>query len=128
MPEGAAPSLRHRATRVRRRFQVSGVVQGVGFRPFVYVTAARLGLAGSVVNTPRGVSVEVEGEAEPVALFGRALLTDAPALAVVASVEERALPPRGGTGFSIGHSETGGTTRTLASPDVALCRDCRDEL
>src|SRR6187549_2249841 len=63
-----------RATRVRRRYDVFGLVQGVGFRPFVYVTASELGLSGSVSNTAAGVVVEVEGAADPVDMFGRRLV------------------------------------------------------
>ncbi|HZL07325.1 MAG TPA: acylphosphatase, partial [Coriobacteriia bacterium] len=59
--------------RVRRRFEVHGLVQGVGFRPFVYVTAAELSLAGSVANTTAGVVAEVEGSAAAVEVFGRRL-------------------------------------------------------
>ncbi|MFE2376408.1 carbamoyltransferase HypF [Streptomyces sp. NPDC059398] len=116
------------AGRVRRRFEVHGVVQGVGFRPFVYVTARELGLSGAVVNTGSGVVAEVEGEAGSVAEFGRRLRTDAPVLAVVESVRETELSPLGGTEFTIGDSVGGGPARTLVSPDVATCRECLAEL
>ena len=114
-------------SRVRRRFDVTGLVQGVGFRPFVYVTACELGLTGSVSNTSSGVVVEVEGEAAAVAALGRRLADDAPPLAEVASVRSSPLAVRGGTGFVI-HPSASGAGRTLASPDVALCADCLAEL
>jgi hydrogenase maturation protein HypF len=114
-------------SRIRRRFEVHGVVQGVGFRPFVYVTAAELSLAGSVANTVNGVVVEAEGSPEAVAEFGRRLRADAPPLAVVEGVHESELPARGGTEFAIENSRDGGPSRTLASPDVAICQDCLDE-
>ena len=121
-----------RASRVRRRYDVFGLVQGVGFRPFVYVTASELGLAGSVSNTSSGVVVEVEGDPDAVDSFGRRLADDAPPLAEVQGVHESELPVRGGTAFTIEHStkenSADGGGRTLASPDVAICDDCLAEL
>jgi hydrogenase maturation protein HypF len=117
-----------REARVRRRYHVTGVVQGVGFRPFVYVTASELALGGAVRNDASGVVVEVEGPARAVQEFGDRLRADAPPLAVVESVHETELPPAGGTGFTIEESTAAGGSRTLASPDVALCADCRREL
>jgi hydrogenase maturation protein HypF len=116
------------ADRIRRRFEVHGVVQGVGFRPFVYVTASELALAGSVANTSAGVVAEVEGDAEAVEEFGRRLRADAPPLAVLESVQESDQPTSGGTEFTIGDSREEGRARTLVSPDVATCQDCLDEL
>ena len=113
--------------RIRSRFEVSGLVQGVGFRPFVYVTASELGLTGSVANTPSGVAIEVEGPPTAVAELRRRLAHSAPPLANVEEVTESRQPPRGGTGFTIENSATG-TGRTLASPDVATCDDCLREL
>ena len=104
------------------------MVQGVGFRPFVYVTASGLGLTGSVVNTATGVTAEVEGPADDVATFGRLLVEQPPPLAVVESVHATDRTPVGGTGFRIGRTEGGGPARTLASPDVAICADCLAEL
>lgn len=115
--------------RVRRRFEVHGLVQGVGFRPFVYVTAAELSLAGSVANTTAGVVAEVEGSAAAVAVFGRRLRSSPPPLAVVESIHESAASTRGGTGFTIDDSSAGvSESRTLASPDIATCDACLSEL
>ncbi|MDJ0346486.1 carbamoyltransferase HypF [Streptomyces sp. H10-C2] len=119
---------RGRARTLRRRFEVHGVVQGVGFRPFVYVTASELALTGSVANTSAGVVVNVEGDAEAVEEFGRRLRADAPPLAVVEDVHESDQPTCGGTGFTIEDSSEGGRARTLVSPDVAVCQDCLAEL
>lgn len=113
---------------VRRRFTVGGLVQGVGFRPFVHGIAARLALAGEVSNTAAGVVVEVEGDPATVAEFGRRLRADAPPLALVTTVDETDLPAAGGSGFRIAASEPSGAARTLASPDVATCADCLREL
>jgi len=87
-----------RATaRTRRRFEVSGLVQGVGFRPFVYVTASELGLSGTVSNTSSGGSVVVEGDLDSVEIFGCRLVEDAPPLADVESVHGSEVACLGGT-------------------------------
>ncbi|HEV7713254.1 MAG TPA: HypC/HybG/HupF family hydrogenase formation chaperone, partial [Asanoa sp.] len=114
--------------RARRRYAVTGVVQGVGFRPFVYATATALALSGRVSNTAAGVTVEVEGAPDALDTFGRRLRTDAPPLAVVENVAESIMDVEGGTGFTIDSSGPAGRARTLASPDVATCADCRAEL
>jgi hydrogenase maturation protein HypF len=116
------------AARVRWRLVVRGVVQGVGFRPFVYATAAQLSLTGSVCNDSGGVVIEVEGTEPDVADFARRLTEQPPPLAVVESVESTAVAVRGGTGFRIASSSRSGAARTLASPDVATCPDCLREL
>ncbi|MEV0535792.1 carbamoyltransferase HypF [Kitasatospora sp. NPDC050463] len=112
----------------RRRVAVRGLVQGVGFRPFVFTLAAELGLAGTVTNTGDGVLAEVEGRPESVDAFCRRIATDAPPLAQVASVEHEALALTGATGFAITPSRAGGPRRTLIPPDTATCADCLAEL
>lgn len=119
---------RPRDTRQRRRFEVRGVVQGVGFRPFVYVSATELGLTGSVANDTEGVRIEVEGEPAALVEFARRLQDEPPPLAMVISVESEELEVRGGTGFVIESSHPTERARTLASPDVATCPDCLAEL
>ncbi|MEV4537546.1 carbamoyltransferase HypF [Asanoa sp. NPDC049518] len=114
--------------RERRRYEVTGVVQGVGFRPFVYATATDLALSGRVANTATGVTVEVEGLPDALDTFGRRLRTEPPPLAVVETVTESTMDVEGGTGFTIEDSGPTGRSRTLASPDVATCADCRAEL
>ncbi|MFF1422098.1 carbamoyltransferase HypF [Streptomyces sp. NPDC058280] len=111
----------------RRRVVVRGVVQGVGFRPFVYTLARELGLTGWVTNNADGVETEVEGPGPGVAAFCARLATGAPPLAVVESVRHRTVPATGGSGFIIRPS-AGGTGRTLVSPDMATCADCLYEL
>ncbi|NUP26129.1 MAG: carbamoyltransferase HypF, partial [Nocardia sp.] len=115
------------AERARRRFVVRGVVQGVGFRPFVYTTAAELSLSGRVSNDSSGVLIEVEGRPEDLAEFEGRLRNSPPPLAVIESVERTEIALRGGTGFHIADT-TVGTGRTLASPDIALCPACAAEL
>ena len=116
--------------RSRRRVRVHGLVQGVGFRPFVYVLASGLSLSGEVGNDSTGVFIEVEGADADVEEFGRRLRIDAPPLARIDQIETLHIAPVGGTGFTIAasrdRSEAG--PRTLASPDVATCADCLREL
>ncbi|HKN44390.1 MAG TPA: acylphosphatase, partial [Propionibacteriaceae bacterium] len=113
--------------RTRHRLVVSGVVQGVGFRPFVYALASKLGLSGSVGNDSSGVTIEVEGPAALVTEFRQRLPTGAPSLARIDAVSVEAVPAVGGTGFKIVESRAG-AGRTLVSPDIATCEECLAEL
>ncbi|WP_028800351.1 carbamoyltransferase HypF [Streptomyces sp. 142MFCol3.1] len=114
--------------RERRHIVVRGVVQGVGFRPFVYTLAEQLGLTGWVTNNAQGVEAEVEGPAAAVAEFCERVGNGPPPLAVVESVEQRAVPPENdGSVFTIRPS-AGGPGRTLVSPDTATCDACLSEL
>ena len=113
--------------RRRLRIGVHGVVQGVGFRPFVYTTAAALGLTGCVRNDSSGAVIEIEGAPGDLEAFLHRLRTDPPVLAVIESTETRPIPVRGGTGFTIAATSRTGGGRTLASPDVAMCPECTAE-
>jgi hydrogenase maturation protein HypF len=106
---------------------VRGVVQGVGFRPFVYASAASLGLSGSVRNDSCGALIEVEGHAGQIEAFLSCLRDRPPPLAVVESIEIQDVPLVGGTGFTIADTSRSGSGRTLASPDVAMCGECAVE-
>jgi len=121
--QSAADAVGERRSRERRRFAVRGVVQGVGFRPFVYTLARELGLSGLVGNNAAGVYIEVEGCAERIATFEQRLGSDAPPLALIDAVTSEQLPCRPGTDFVIEDS-SGGGGRTLVSPDVATCSAC----
>src|SRR5512133_4346543 len=112
----------------RTRVRVEGIVQGVGFRPFVHALAGRLGLAGLVANDAGGVFVEVEGSAETVERFLEALAAEAPPLAVIERVTATPLAPTGTVGFAIAPSRAGGERQALVSPDTATCADCLAEL
>jgi hydrogenase maturation protein HypF len=112
----------------RRTVLVTGVVQGVGFRPFVYALARELGLSGEVSNTGDGVVVDVEGAPGALGEFCRRVRSDAPALAVVDGVRSVPLPARGARGFSIAASSGAAHGATLVPPDVALCGPCLAEL
>ncbi|MGZ4292292.1 MAG: carbamoyltransferase HypF [Gaiellaceae bacterium] len=111
----------------RRRFRVGGVVQGVGFRPFVFGLAQRHGLAGFVLNDGTGVVIEAEGAAVALDAFAAALRADAPSLARVDAVEVEPLPPAGAGAFTIRASTATGRT-ALIPPDTATCGDCLREL
>ncbi|MFN8380194.1 MAG: carbamoyltransferase HypF [Anaerolineae bacterium] len=112
----------------RQRLHVRGVVQGVGFRPFVYGLALRDGLTGFVGNSSAGVFIEVEGPADALAAFADALRSEAPPLSVIESVTIGDLPPQGDDAFVIVHSEAQRGALTLVSPDIAICDDCLREM
>jgi hydrogenase maturation protein HypF len=107
---------------------VEGIVQGVGFRPFVYSLASRLGLGGFVGNDVDGVFAEVEGDPAAVREFLRALIRDAPPLARVERVTAAPLGPAGTVSFQIVASESAGRRRALIAADTATCADCLREL
>jgi hydrogenase maturation protein HypF len=115
---------------LRERWEVSvrGIVQGVGFRPFVYALARRYGLAGLVRNDAEGVHVEVEGDSQRLDLFVRGIEGEAPPLAVVETVSWRPLVALGERGFRIEESREGVRRRALVTPDVATCEDCLREV
>jgi hydrogenase maturation protein HypF len=112
---------------VRVRAHVSGLVQGVGFRPFVWREATTRGLSGWVGNDAVGVVLEAEGAAEAVASLLDAMRRPPP-LARVDEVRSEPLAPAGGVGFQVRASDTDGARRALVSPDTATCADCLREL
>jgi hydrogenase maturation protein HypF len=117
------------AGRVRTAVRVEGIVQGVGFRPFVYGLAMRLGLGGLVGNDADGVFAEIEGDPEAVARFLVLLEQQAPPLARIDKVTTRDLAPAGSAGFAIAPSPAVGRyRRALVSADTATCADCLAEL
>jgi hydrogenase maturation protein HypF len=113
---------------VRRRIEVSGIVQGVGFRPYVYRLATGQRLAGNIRNTPNGVTIEVEGPDENVRQFVQRLPAETPRLARITAVAIQEVPCSGESDFRIVHSRSGEEVRTLISSDVAICPDCLREL
>ena len=114
--------------------RVEGIVQGVGFRPFVYALATSLGLRGLVGNDMNGVFAEVEGDTDAVRRFLVLLEQQAPPLARIERVTTRDLRPTGSDGFAIAPSEPAGSgasarlRRALVSADTATCADCLAEL
>ncbi len=119
------------AGQVRVRVHVAGIVQGVGFRPFVHAEATRLGLAGFVGNDEAGVVLEAEGDPSAVDALIDALERRPPSLAVVESVTVAPEPTTGTTGFGIAASTAGhrtGAIRTLVAADTATCDACLAEM
>jgi hydrogenase maturation protein HypF len=115
---------------VRRHFTVTGVVQGVGFRPFVHRIASELGLAGFVGNDSGAVFLEVQGERARVDEFGRRLRAEAPPLARITAVSVTDIAPDTACGndFRIVASQTVAGATTPIPPDIAVCDDCIAEL
>ena len=113
---------------VRLRLRVVGLVQGVGFRPYVHRLATELELTGHVGNDTRGVFIEVEGPKETAEKFMSRLVADAPGPARIDDVVARPMAPSGGTSFAIVESRGQGPVRTFVSPDIATCADCLAEL
>ncbi len=114
-------------TVVACRVSVRGIVQGVGFRPFVYTLATRLGLAGTVRNTACGVEIEVEGPSAAVDRFLEDLVAEAPPLAHIDDVHVDEAGPWGHHGFEIDRSRDGDGFLPIP-PDVATCPECEREV
>ena len=110
------------------QIHVKGIVQGVGFRPFVYNLAVQHGLVGWVRNTSSGVDIEVNGNAQSIAAFLKTLSTYPPPLAQIDQIESFPVPPDGYTSFEIFQSQSVSGEFIPVSPDVAICDDCRREL
>jgi hydrogenase maturation protein HypF len=119
-----------RSEDVRQHFTVTGVVQGVGFRPFVHRIASELGLAGFVGNDSGAVFLEVQGERARVDEFRHRLCAEAPPLARIStvSVDDIAVDTTHGHEFRIVASKTNTVAKTPIPPDVAVCEDCIAEL
>ncbi|MFC1998493.1 carbamoyltransferase HypF [Chloroflexota bacterium] len=115
-------------TRQLLTISVQGVVQGVGFRPFVYQLAKRFGLSGWVSNTSGDVRIEIEGEQRPVLMFVHALQGEAPPNAKIENIQWEFQDPVGHDGFEIRASIVEDSEYQLVSPDIATCNDCLSEL
>ena len=117
----------------RVSIEVSGAVQGVGFRPFVYRLATYLGLSGFVMNTGRGVSIEITGDKPKIDEFLDTLTNSPPPLAVINNIQRNYADvdkdaPVGPRKFRIIQSKTEGDIQAIISPDYATCPDCINEL
>ncbi len=113
---------------LRMRIHVNGIVQGVGFRPFVYNTARRLSLSGFVTNSSRGVEIEIEGIPSSIKEFKKELLHHPPPLSDIINSSFEEIPAQNSTEFLIHRSLAGDGNETLISPDVSICPDCLREL
>jgi hydrogenase maturation protein HypF len=110
------------------RIHITGIVQGVGFRPFVYGLATRLSLAGWVRNTSAGVDIEVDGTQSSLSDFISALKLEAPPLSRIDSLEAVSIPANGYQTFDIIQSEPIEGAFQPISPDVCTCDDCLREM
>ena len=113
---------------VNRQLNITGVVQGVGFRPFIYQLATRFYLNGFILNSSSGVSVEIEGEENAIEAFMEALKNELPPLARIDSL--KCIPGKsiGYTSFQILQSKMQNDKSTLVSPDIAICENCLQEM
>ena len=116
------------SAREARRLNVKGIVQGVGFRPFVYQLATALKLKGQVANTSNGVTIFLEGPPHDIASFIQRLTAQSPPLAHITHVDTVPVAPKGYGEFSIRRSRKDNQRLTLISPDVSICQDCQNEL
>lgn len=113
---------------LRKSIEISGIVQGVGFRPFVYRLANQCSLSGHVANTSAGVTMEVEGPEEKIAEFLARLPQEIPPLAKLTALTEREMEPTGDATFRILTTRADQPAQTLISPDIAVCEDCLREM
>jgi hydrogenase maturation protein HypF len=113
---------------IAKRLKVNGIVQGVGFRPFVFQLAQKYELKGKVANTSSGVSIHVEGLAEHVTSFEADLATKAPPLAYIVDISSQTGTVNNYSDFAIVKSQGQSEMSTLISPDVSVCDDCLAEL
>ncbi len=121
------PAIRYRWG-LRRRLVVYGIVQGVGFRPWVHQLARTHRLSGFVLNSTLGVTIEIEGPDEAQRAFLRDFGADPPPLAVIDEVREEILDAAGYAGFEIRESRGGAAEFVLVPPDIATCEECLADL
>jgi hydrogenase maturation protein HypF len=112
----------------RLKITVTGIVQGVGFRPFIYQLAKRNELVGYVSNTSDGVIIEAEGEEAKLKDFLDGIEREAPPLALITGVTSKPILLVAGTDFAIRESAAGAERTALISPDACTCADCLREL
>ncbi|MBS3809542.1 MAG: acylphosphatase, partial [Desulfobacterales bacterium] len=111
-------------TGTAKALEIRGIVQGVGFRPFIYQLARHYGLTGMVANTATGVQIHVEGEDCDVDGFIADIRLHAPPLSHITAIFEAQTAFEGFGEFSISPSRSGELRTTLISPDVSICPDC----
>ncbi len=128
MNESLLNASTRKETKQRLRIVIYGMVQGIGFRPFVYRLASHLGLQGWVGNTSQGVVIEVEGEQEILEAFLARLESEKPSLCVIQGLETSCLDAVGYGSFEIRESETGGDPSAFVLPDIAACQECVKEI
>ncbi len=110
------------------KIHITGIVQGVGFRPFVFTQAVQKGLTGWVCNTSAGVDIEVNGEPVDISLFIQTLKSETPPLARIDSMDVQQIPHKAYDTFEIIHSIAISDAFQPISPDISICSDCLQEL
>lgn len=115
-------------SRLGRRIEVRGIVQGVGFRPWVYRLARENGLAGRVSNDSRGVTIEAFGSGRAIDAFLESLSASPPPAARIRELEWRAIPSEAASDFVIVESREGGQRAVSIPPDLPTCADCLAEV
>jgi hydrogenase maturation protein HypF len=113
---------------IARRIKINGIVQGVGFRPFIFGVADQYQLKGEVANTSDGVIIHIEGARENINLFIKTLSDNPPPLAYITDICVYKEKPKGFNTFNIVKSRSPEKISTLISPDIAVCKDCLREL
>lgn len=110
------------------KIKLEGMVQGVGFRPFIHRLSEKFALAGGVLNTASGVEIEVEGEEGKIQAFYQRLQKKLPPLAKITNRHITWMQPKGYKNFVIKESRKTQTRSVLVSPDISICNHCRKEL
>jgi len=113
---------------IRYQYNICGIVQGVGFRPFIYKLATELNLKGFVLNNANGVQIELEGSVTDIELFDEKLLSELPPLAHIDNFEKHPIDKENSTSFEIVQTETYSSKTTLVSPDVKVCKECLEDI
>ncbi|MGE5391173.1 MAG: carbamoyltransferase HypF [Deltaproteobacteria bacterium] len=113
---------------VAYHIRITGIVQGVGFRPHVFRLASEYGLKGWVLNSSAGVFIEAEGSQKDLDDFARRLVEEPPPLAIIRQCEINEIPVRDYSDFSIRKSEDDDSHEVMISPDIAICSDCKSEV
>ena len=120
--------MSYSSTSKRVRLSFGGLLQGIGFRPFVFQLAHEIGLKGWIQNSPQGVTIEAEGNGEAIEIFLQRLREESPSETVFQNTESAYLDLFGYKEFRIKDSDNSGDQTTTISPDIATCSDCLKEI
>ncbi len=113
---------------IRYEYNIQGIVQGVGFRPFIYKLATELHLRGFVLNNSAGVQIELEGQVQDIELFDERFIDELPPLAHIDNFEKHPINLQNSTAFEIIQTNSNSSKTTLVSPDVKVCNQCLEDI
>jgi len=113
---------------IHYKYSIEGIVQGVGFRPFVYTLALKYSLKGFVLNDSSGVKISLEGESNNIDIFEKELYSKLPPLARIDTLKKVAYPLENFASFVITKSKDSSSKHSLVSPDFAMCDECLSEM